>query len=327
MTPRTASGLRPAPFTSREIGAARRLNALLRFLPSYHTDRRWNAKIVQTSIRVAQLLAPDRLLRRRHVVTHLVAADGRRIGLRLMLPNGAPRGLYVHFHGGAWVMGNARFDDGITYPIARDCRMVAAGVDFHNAADDRLDLSLQDSTVAIEWLVDHLAEFEVERMILGGESSGAHLAAEALLHLRERGKAERVVGFVSMCGAFDLGGSQSLRLSTGRSLVIDGPSALRNLQRLTPSLSGREAKGPLFADLSGLPPALLVAGALDPILDDSISMYERWQSQSGNADRVIFPEAPHGFNRLPTRLADRANSLVRAWISQTLGRTASAGSG
>ncbi|WP_245362247.1 alpha/beta hydrolase fold domain-containing protein [Rhizobium sp. NXC14] len=282
---------------------------------------------MQAAIEAAQFFLPDGLLARRDIATRTIKAGGRRINLRLISPGDGVCGLYVHFHGGAWVMGNARLDDRITRPIARDCRILVAGVDFHNAADDRLDLSLQDSKVAIEWLVDHLAEFEVERIIVGGESSGAHLAAEALLHLRERGKAERVVGFVSMCGAFDLGGSQSLRLSTGRSLVIDGPSALRNLQRLTPSLSGREAKGPLFADLSGLPPALLVAGALDPILDDSISMYERWQSQSGNADRVIFPEAPHGFNRLPTRLADRANSLVRSWISQTLGRTASAGSG
>ncbi|WP_434734324.1 alpha/beta hydrolase (plasmid) [Rhizobium sp. YTUHZ044] len=196
--------------------------------------------------------------------------------------------------------------------------MVGAGVDFHNAADDRLDLTLLDSKALVEWLADHLAGFEVERIMLGGESSGAHLAAEALLHLRARGKAEAVAGFVSMCGAFDLGGSQSLRLSTGKSLVIDGQSALRNLQRLTPSLSGRDAKGPLFADLSCLPPALLVAGALDPILDDSISMYERWQSQNGNADCVVFPESPHGFNRLPIKLATRANRLVRAWISQML---------
>ncbi|WP_259668368.1 alpha/beta hydrolase [Rhizobium lentis] len=275
---------------------------------------------MQAAIEAAQFFLPDSLLARRDIATRTIKAGGRRINLRLISPGDVVCGLYVHFHGGAWVMGNARLDDRITRPIARDCRILVAGVDFHNAADDRLDLSLQDSKVAIEWLVDHLAELEVERIIVGGESSGAHLAAEALLHLRERGKAERVVGFVSMCGAFDLGGSQSLRLSTGRSLVIDGRSALRNLQRLTPSLSGREAKGPLFADLSGVPPALLVAGALDPILDDSISMYERWQSQSGNADCVIFPEAPHGFNRLPTRLAARANSLVRAWISQRLDR-------
>ncbi|MBX5142291.1 alpha/beta hydrolase fold domain-containing protein [Rhizobium lentis] len=310
----------PPHATCHEIRHARGLNAVLGVLPRYHTGRRWNSRVMQAAIEAAQFFLPDSLLARRDIATRTIKAGGRRINLRLISPGDVVCGLYVHFHGGAWVMGNARLDDRITRPIARDCRILVAGVDFHNAADDRLDLSLQDSKVAIEWLVDHLAELEVERIIVGGESSGAHLAAEALLHLRERGKAERVVGFVSMCGAFDLGGSQSLRLSTGRSLVIDGRSALRNLQRLTPSLSGREAKGPLFADLSGVPPALLVAGALDPILDDSISMYERWQSQSGNADCVIFPEAPHGFNRLPTRLAARANSLVRAWISQRLDR-------
>ncbi|WP_416384276.1 alpha/beta hydrolase [Rhizobium mulingense] len=73
----------------------------------------------------------------------------------------------------------------------------------------------------------------------------------------------------------------------------------------------------MFADLSGLPPALLIAGALDPIVDDSLSMARQWQQQSGNADCVVFPHAPHGFNRFPTRLASRANGLVRSWISQS----------
>ncbi|SCB58745.1 Acetyl esterase/lipase [Rhizobium aethiopicum] len=309
-------------FTPEELAGARRLNALLNLLPRYHTDRRWNARVVQTVVRAIQFLGPDRPSHSNEVASRTITAGGRRIGLRLIRPAGTRRGLYVHFHGGAWVMGNARLDDGITRPIARDCRVLVAGIDFHNAVDDRLDLALQDSKASVEWLVDHLAEFAVERIILGGESSGAHLAAEALLHLRARGKAKAVAGFVSMCGAFDLGGSQSLQLSTGKSLVIDGPSALRNLQRLTPSLSAREAKGPLFADLSGLPSALLVAGSLDPIVDDSILMSRRWQSQGGNACCVVFPEAPHGFNRLPTNLAARANGLVRAWTSQTLDQNA-----
>ncbi|WP_064708384.1 alpha/beta hydrolase [Rhizobium bangladeshense] len=322
-----APGASETAFTREELAGARRLNAVLSLLPRYHTGRRWNARTVQAVVRAIHFLVPDRLSRCDGAISRTIAAGDRQVGLRLTRPVRARRGLYVHFHGGAWVMGNARLDDGITRPIARDCRVLVAGIDFHNAADDRLDLALQDSKASVEWLADHLAEFEVEQIILGGESSGAHLAAEALLHLRARGKAEAVAGFVSMCGAFDLGGSRSLRLSTGRSLVIDRPSALRNLQRLTSSLSGREAKGPLFADLSGLPPALMVAGALDPILDDSISMYERWQSQNGNAECVVFPEAPHGFNRFPTKLAARANSLVRTWMSRTLDRNASAGGG
>ncbi|WP_245314272.1 alpha/beta hydrolase fold domain-containing protein [Rhizobium sp. R634] len=312
-------------FTRAELSGARKLNAVLDLLPRYHTDRRWNAKAAQAAICTLQRLSPDRLFRRSRTIGRTIVVNGRRIGLRLILPDGVRRGLYIHFHGGAWVMGNARLDDGITQPIARECRMLVAGVDFHNAIDDRLDVAVDDCKAAAEWLVDHLATLEVERVILGGESSGAHLAAEALLHLRASGKAKPVVGFISMCGAFNLDGSESLRQSTGRSLLIDAPSALRNLERLTPSLSGREAKGPLFADLSGLPPALLIAGALDPIEDDSLSMFRRWQSQSNNANYVVFPEAPHGFNRLPTKLAARANGLVKIWMSQVLDGSTAAG--
>ncbi|NDK53277.1 alpha/beta hydrolase [Rhizobium laguerreae] len=293
-------------------------NAVLGILPRYHVDRRWNAKCVQAMTKAVQSLVPDRAIRHGEAVSRFAAANGRKIGLRLIVPKGAPHGLYVHFHGGAWVMGNARLDDGITRPIAGRCQTLVAAVDFHNAVDDRLDVTVHDCRTAVDWLVEHLAELQVERIILGGESSGAHLAAEALLHLRQRGKAEAVAGFISMCGGFDLTGSESLRRSTGRSLVIDGPSALRNLQRLTPSLSGREARGPRFADLSKLPPALFIAGALDPIIDDSLSMSHQWQQQNGNADCVVFPEAPHGFNRLPTKLAAKANGLVREWLSRRL---------
>ncbi|MDR9805688.1 alpha/beta hydrolase [Rhizobium hidalgonense] len=302
--------------TSHDLRGARRLNALLSLLPRYHTDHRWNAKTVQALVRAAQMLVPDPSPR--HTEFAGFAATDRRVGLRSIVSNGRVRGLYVHFHGGAWVMGNARLDDGITRPIARHCRMMVVSVDFHNAVDDRLDMTLRDCTATVEWLIEHLAEFQIRHVILGGESSGAHLAAEALLHLRERGKAASVAGFVSVCGCFDLTGSESLHRSSHKSLVISGPSALRNLQRLTPSLSGRWAKGPLFADLSGLPPALLIGGALDPIVDDSISMGRKWQQQSSNADCIIFPEAPHGFNRLPTKLAARANDLVRQWICGTM---------
>lgn len=305
-------------FTTQELSRARMFNSLLGLLPRYHVDRRWNARCVQATTKAVQSLVPDRPIRCGEAVSRFAAANGRKIGLRLIVPKGTRHGLYVHFHGGAWVMGNARLDDGITRPIARRCQTLVAAVDFHNAIDDRLDVTVHDCRTAVDWLVDHLPELQVKRIILGGESSGAHLAAEALLHLRQRGKAESVAGFISMCGGFDLTGSESLRQSTGRSLVIDGPSALRNLQRLTPSLSGRQARGPRFADLSSLPPALFIAGALDPIIDDSLSMSLHWQQQNGNADCVVFPEAPHGFNRFPTKLAAKANGLVRAWISRRL---------
>jgi acetyl esterase/lipase len=213
-------------------------------------------------------------------------------------------------------MGDARLEDGLAAAMASQCGAGVATVDFRNAGDDDLAATLNGCLAAGEWLIDNLGRFEVSRVILSGESSGAHLALETLLGLRSSGKAGCVIGFYSMCGAFNLDGSPGLKESTPSTLLIDGPSALVNLKRLTPSLEPGQRRGPLWADLSRLPPALLIAGSLDPICDDTRELGERWHQASGNASCIFVPEAPHGFNRMPTRLASRINAMGRAWIRE-----------
>ncbi|WP_246617924.1 alpha/beta hydrolase fold domain-containing protein [Rhizobium populisoli] len=53
---------------------------------------------------------------------------------------------------GAWVLGNARLDDGITPQIAKECQVLAVAVDFHNASDDRVDKFVDDREAALEWM-------------------------------------------------------------------------------------------------------------------------------------------------------------------------------
>ncbi|MEQ1779985.1 MAG: alpha/beta hydrolase, partial [Hyphomonadaceae bacterium] len=84
--------------------------------------------------------------------------------------------------------------------------------------------------------------------------------------------------------------------------------------------AGRRAPdvSPLYADLSKLPPALLLCGTIDPLIDDSRLMAERWTAASGNARLIVVPEGPHAFNRLPTELASRTNRFVRDWLQRRL---------
>ncbi|MQX61637.1 alpha/beta hydrolase fold domain-containing protein [Sinorhizobium meliloti] len=79
-----------------------------------------------------------------------------------------------------------------------------------------------------------------------------------------------------------------------------------------PSLS------PLFCDLAGLPAALFIVGELDPVLDDSLLMYDKWQNANHNATLLIVPEGPHGMNRLPTRMASKINDFARQWIKKAI---------
>lgn len=297
---------------ANDLASARQINAILRMLPRFHTDRRWNARLVNNLLRWHGTM-PD--LRRQRSKVSVTSIPGTSSSIRLTHPTSHPRALLLHFHGGAWVMGSARLEDRMAAMIAKDTGLIVAAVDFPNAFDDDLDRTLRDCIAVASWAVENLETFGVSSILMSGESSGAHLATESLLHLRSTGMHGVVHGFYAVCGAFNLEGSDSLRDSTGSTLLIDSPSALRNLQRLSPSLPSHLRRGPLHADLQGLPPALFIAGQLDPILDDSIEMHAKWLKANSNAQLAVIPEGAHGFNRLPTRLASKTNAFARRWLT------------
>ncbi|MCF6371024.1 alpha/beta hydrolase [Rhizobium sp. TRM95001] len=299
------------------------MNRFLRFMPRYRTERRYNARLIQALLRVWDRLpgrdssGPDLRIEDRQV-----AMGVRPVRLRLIVPRDRPRGIYLTFHGGAWVMGTPRLDDPINTRIARECQVVVVSVDHHLAQDDRLDLAIADARRAAEWTAGTAAAFGAERIIVGGQSSGAHLAACALLHLRALQPAIRLAGAVLFYGAYDMAGSPGLRQSSPKTLLIDGQAAYRNLLRLTPGLTDQERRAPrlspLYADLGELPPALFIAGELDPVFDDRVRMAERWNEANGNAELVRVPQGLHGFDRLPLSMGVKVHCHVREKLREWL---------
>lgn len=314
-----ASGI---AFEDNEIRQARRFNRLLRLMPRYRTDRRYNARLIQSLLRawdsLPHLFGSRAGLR---VEDREIGTDERPLRLRLIVPE-APRGVYLTFHGGAWVMGTPRVDDPVNMRIARECGVVVVSVDHHLAHDDRLDLAIADARRAAGWTLAATQEFGCERIIVGGQSSGAHLAACALLRLREHQPAPPLAGAVLFYGAYDMAGSPGLRQSSPKAPLIDGQAAYRNLLRLTPGLTDEERRdpklSPLYADLSGLPPALFIAGELDPVFDDSVRMAQRWNEANANAELVAVPQGAHGFDRFPLAIARKVHAHVRQTINTWL---------
>ncbi|CAN7627461.1 alpha/beta hydrolase [Neorhizobium sp. LjRoot104] len=303
-------------FEEIDVRRARRLNRVLAYLPRYHTGRRLNARMINGVVELAGIL----LRRPRHrdvtIDTVKMWADGREIPIRILRPQNPVAALYLHFHGGAWVLGNSQLDDGWNAEIAKSGNVAIASGDFHLALDDDLKRTIRDAVALTEWALDRLAEFGTDRLIVEGESSGAQLAACALLQVAKTRRLDNVAGFVSFCGAFDMTGSPSLS-NARHSLIIDPASAVHNLDRLTRRSDAKTPEiSPIFADLRGMPPALFIAGALDPILDDSRKIHDVWQRQTRHADLLVVPEAPHGFERLPTRVAAKARDFMCGWIDK-----------
>lgn len=77
---------------------------------------------------------------------------------------------------------------------------------------------------------------------------------------------------------------------------------------------------PLYVDLHGLPAVLMFAGELDPLLDDTLHMANRWRGNTdAHVEAYVVPETPHGFIHLPTRMADQILQYSYKWIRRRIG--------
>ncbi|MDP3853830.1 MAG: alpha/beta hydrolase fold domain-containing protein [Phenylobacterium sp.] len=120
-------------------------------------------------------------------------------------------------------------------------------------------------------------------------------------------------------GIYDLSMSPSQRLRRDQRLGLSTPHLEWMIEQFTPSLSPEDRRrpevSPLFAHLGGLPPALFIVGSADILLDDTLFLAARWASCGNAADLEVHPEAPHGFNALPTAIAMAANRRIEAFLA------------
>jgi acetyl esterase len=259
------------------------------------------------------------------VVERQVPGAAGPIGARV-LRSERVEGVYLDIHGGAWMIGSPRMNDAENDQLARSCDLATISIDYRMAPEHRLEDAMDDCEAAALWLIEHAREeFGTDRMLIGGGSAGAHLAAITLLRLRDRHQAAgRFLGANLVFGCYDLSGTPSAR--KGRSAVLGRGTFEGVARHVHGGRTGDQLRdpaiSPLFADLSGLPPALFTVGTLDPLLDDSLFMAARWEAAGNEAELAVYPESDHAFTAFPTAMARAAHEREQAWLRGRLGATA-----
>jgi len=84
---------------------------------------------------------------------------------------------------------------------------------------------------------------------------------------------------------------------------------------------------PLYADLSGMPPALFTVGTLDPLLDDTLFMHARWLAAGNRSELGVYPGGTHMFTSFPIGIAREANRRMMEFLSATVIQTRPASRG
>jgi acetyl esterase/lipase len=229
----------------------------------------------------------------------------------------------LNLHGGGFCLGAAIDDDWFCDLIARLARVAVVSIDYRLAPEHPYPAGVEDCLAAALWLAENAhAEFGTDRLIVGGSSAGGYFAAQALLGLRRHGLIDRVVAANLVFGGYDLSMTPSQRSATDETLVLT-QSWLRGFRQLfLPGLAPEDARdpaiSPLYADLSGLPPALFTVGTLDPLLDDSLFMAARWRAAGNAAQLDTWPDCVHGFMNMYPVTGRAAWTGVAEWLSGQL---------
>jgi acetyl esterase len=242
---------------------------------------------------------------------------------RVFQPDGPVRAVLLNLHGGGFCIGAPEDDDWFCDLVARRCRVAVVSTQYRLAPEHPFPAGLDDCIAAARWLAaDGPALFGTDRLLVGGGSAGGYYAAQVLLWLRSVGLADRVVAANLLFGVYDLSRTPSQRAATPDTLVLNSGRIRAFFRNAFPGRSPEELRdarySPLYADLSGLPPALFTVGDLDPMLDDSLFMAARWRAAGSACELDVWPDCVHGFTNLAPETGRVAWERMCSWLTGQL---------
>lgn len=256
----------------------------------------------------------------KHARTITIDGPGGDLDLRVIELGSDNSGVYVHLHGGGWVLGAADLSDIANEAMARSAGVAVVSIDYRLAPEHPYPAGVEDCAAAARWIIENAdAEFGTDRLTIGGESAGANLAAVTLQRSRDDFGYTGWLGANLVYGSYLPSGTPSAHRSDA-----DGPI----LDRDTLDWFGSHYAGsagvrwddpdlaPLYGDLSGMPPALFTIGTLDPLVDDTLFMASRWTAAGAEARLEIYPGGVHAFDAFPTEIATRARATMHEFIAE-----------
>lgn len=243
---------------------------------------------------------------------------------RVIRAPGTAKATYLHFHGGGMAIGSPELNDDENERLARDLGFTVVSVDYRLAPEHPYPAAIRDGVAVATWLAAHAhREFGTNALLIGGESSGAYLAAMVLLATRDATGRSPFGAANFVFGVFDWGRSPSqrgFRPHDGPDWLTPGSMAqfadfylpgLVDDERRDPAIS------PAFADLCALPPALFTVGTLDHMFDDTIMMAARWSAAGNETELAVYPDCGHGFHWFTdTELSRRAVRRIHEFLEQ-----------
>lgn len=184
-------------------------------------------------------------------------------------------------HGGGYCLGSADDYDEFGYRLsaAADCRVVVA--DYRLAPEHPFPAALDDSLAVYRALS---TQSETSAIAVLGESAGGGVALSAAVSVRDEAQTLDPVGLVLISPLVDLA-AEGASLND-RAHLDPLPIEVMVKQMGAAYLAGRDPKAtplasPLYADLSNLPPLLVMVGEREGLYDDAARLVAKVDEAGG----------------------------------------------
>jgi acetyl esterase/lipase len=197
------------------------------------------------------------------------------------------RGVLLNLHGGGFLVDSGSQTENI--PITALTGMTVIAVLYRLAPEYPFPAAVDDAAAVYQELLKTTAP---SSMAVFGTSAGAILSSQLMVRLREANTPlPAALGFFS--GTADLardGDSESIlpKLMGGSIRQLVAPYIGATPEE-TPSLS------PIYGDLHGLPPTLVMTSTRDQLLSQSTLFHRALRGAGVDADLVVFEAMPHAF--------------------------------
>ena len=230
-----------------------------------------------------------------------------------------PSKVVLYLHGGAYVQKTPEFHKRYTKSIADDSGIRVLMVDYRLAPEHPFPAALEDAASAYQWLLNQ--GYKSHNIALAGDSAGGGLAAAAAIQSKEKG--EELPSCVVMLSPWlDLAGRGN---SIVRLAKVDAQLNWKNLQIAAKSYYGDFPPdfpliSPLYADLKGFPPTLIITGGHEILLDDSIRFADRAVMSNVDVELIVEPKMGHAWSifQMVIPEAQKANEIMCNFIQKNL---------
>lgn len=216
------------------------------------------------------------------------------------------KGVVIYLHGGGYTCGDIKYARGFATVLASKCSAKVFAPAYRLAPEYPFPAALDDALEAYRYLIS--SGYSPSSIVLCGESAGAGLCYALCLKLRGLG-CELPAGIVALSPWSDLTLSgkshtdnqkkdpslQRERLEFYANCYVHGSSQIPEncqndrLKKSDPLVS------PLFGDLAGMPPSLIIVGGDEILLDDSRLLHERLLSFGSKSSLICTKGMWHAY--------------------------------